>query len=126
MSKTEPTPPDRITPEEVYLKRREFIKNALLVVGTATVVGSGLVELMRLAPSSIVAGRTVVAPPTPGGDFPPVAPAGADYPEIGADEKPNTYQDITTYNNFYEFGVDKSDPAENAAHAAPEAVVDCC
>ncbi|HQW52317.1 MAG TPA: hypothetical protein PL082_09690, partial [Tepidiformaceae bacterium] len=32
----------------------------------------------------------------------------------GADDKPTSYKDITTYNNFYEFGTDKSDPAENA------------
>jgi sulfoxide reductase catalytic subunit YedY len=29
-------------------------------------------------------------------------------------EAKTSYQDITTYNNFYEFGVDKSDPAANA------------
>ena len=28
--------------------------------------------------------------------------------------EPNTYEEITTYNNYYEFGVGKSDPAENA------------
>ncbi len=29
-------------------------------------------------------------------------------------EKPTSREDITTYNNFYEFGVDKADPAQNA------------
>src|SRR5688572_31832498 len=29
-------------------------------------------------------------------------------------EKPNTFEEITEYNNFYEYGTDKSDPAENA------------
>ena len=29
----------------------------------------------------------------------------------GAGEKPTKYEDVTTYNNFYEFGTDKSDPA---------------
>jgi sulfoxide reductase catalytic subunit YedY len=29
-------------------------------------------------------------------------------------EKPTPYQDVTTYNNFYEFGTAKSDPAHNA------------
>jgi methionine sulfoxide reductase catalytic subunit len=29
-------------------------------------------------------------------------------------DKPNTWEEITTYNNFYEFGTDKSDPSENA------------
>src|ERR1043165_4518139 len=38
--------------------------------------------------------------------------AGA--PARAQDEKPNTYEQITTYNNYYEFGTDKEDPAENA------------
>src|SRR5207253_11348894 len=29
-------------------------------------------------------------------------------------EKPNTYDEITTYNNFYEFGTDKESPSEYA------------
>jgi methionine sulfoxide reductase catalytic subunit len=28
--------------------------------------------------------------------------------------EPNSWEEITTYNNFYEFGVDKGDPARNA------------
>lgn len=32
-----------------------------------------------------------------------------------ADLKPNTFEEITTYNNFYEFGWDKSDPAKYAS-----------
>ena len=31
-----------------------------------------------------------------------------------ADDKPNSFEDITHYNNFYEFGTDKEDPAKNA------------
>ena len=31
-------------------------------------------------------------------------------------EKQNSFKDITTYNNFYELGVDKGDPAENAKY----------
>lgn len=30
------------------------------------------------------------------------------------DETPNSFEDITSYNNFYEFGLDKTDPAANA------------
>jgi len=30
------------------------------------------------------------------------------------DDKPNTYEEITTYNNYYEFGTDKEDPSNNA------------
>ena len=29
-------------------------------------------------------------------------------------EKPTEYKDVTSYNNFYEFGTDKADPAKNA------------
>ena len=35
-------------------------------------------------------------------------------PARRADDKPNSYEDITHYNNFYEFGTDKEDPARNA------------
>jgi sulfoxide reductase catalytic subunit YedY len=34
-------------------------------------------------------------------------------------EKPTSKEDITTYNNFYEFGVDKGDPAENSGKFKP-------
>src|SRR5271163_4856967 len=33
---------------------------------------------------------------------------------LSVKDAPNSYQDITTYNNYYEFGTDKSDPSENA------------
>ena len=35
-------------------------------------------------------------------------------PARRADDKPNSYEDITHYNNFSEFGTDKEDPARNA------------
>jgi methionine sulfoxide reductase catalytic subunit len=34
----------------------------------------------------------------------------------GADDKLTPYEDITGYNNFYEFGTDKGDPKANATH----------
>src|SRR5262249_39081970 len=37
-----------------------------------------------------------------------------------ADEKPNGWEQITTYNNYYEFGVDKDDPAQNAHNLKTE------
>ncbi len=33
---------------------------------------------------------------------------------LSTSEKPTSYEDATTYNNFYEFGYDKDDPAKNA------------
>ncbi len=45
------------------------------------------------------------------------APALAELPKspFSTDEVPNSLEDITSYNNFYEFGFDKSDPARYAA-----------
>jgi sulfoxide reductase catalytic subunit YedY len=39
---------------------------------------------------------------------------------LSVTDTPNSYQDITTYNNYYEFGTDKSDPAENAQKLRPQ------
>ncbi|MFW5952288.1 MAG: protein-methionine-sulfoxide reductase catalytic subunit MsrP [Gemmatimonadota bacterium] len=71
-----------ITPEETYLKRREFI-------------GKGAKGLLvaAAAPSTLLA--------CDGADG---APAREETP----------YELVTTYNNFYEFGVGKSDPSELA------------
>ncbi|MEQ3625516.1 MAG: protein-methionine-sulfoxide reductase catalytic subunit MsrP [Celeribacter sp.] len=33
---------------------------------------------------------------------------------FSTDEEPNSFEEISTYNNYYEFGTSKSDPAENA------------
>ncbi|MBB1492247.1 protein-methionine-sulfoxide reductase catalytic subunit MsrP [Paracoccus sp. MC1854] len=35
-------------------------------------------------------------------------------PALAAVEEPNSFEQITNYNNFYEFGFGKTDPAENA------------
>jgi sulfoxide reductase catalytic subunit YedY len=36
------------------------------------------------------------------------------------DEKQTPYKDVTSYNNFYEFGIDKSDPARNSRNFRPQ------
>ena len=48
------------------------------------------------------------------------AQAGLSYSRgFSTTEKPTSKEDITTYNNFYEFGVDKGDPAENSGKFKP-------
>ncbi|WP_112873267.1 protein-methionine-sulfoxide reductase catalytic subunit MsrP [Paracoccus endophyticus] len=42
------------------------------------------------------------------------AGAVAAAPALAAADKPNSFEDITNYNNFYEFGTGKTDPAKNA------------
>src|SRR5512147_2167622 len=86
-----------ITPENLYWNRRRFIKNAALFVATAAGAGGALVTL-----SGGKRGNAPSLAPEPGS-----SPA----PELDfmrsryiVDEPMTPYQDVTTYNNFYEFG----------------------
>src|SRR5262252_31857 len=99
-----------ITPESLYLRRREFIKNIALLAATAAGVGATLVALSG---GKRVKGK--VPPPAPG-QGPPLAAARSPY---STEESQTPLEDVTTYNNFYEFGTDKSDPARNAHTLKP-------
>jgi methionine sulfoxide reductase catalytic subunit len=76
-----------ITPKDQYLNRRTFMK-AAGVVGVAAATGLGARSLF-----------------------------GRGLPGIGGGQQDELtpYSDVTTYNNFYEFGMDKSDPARYAS-----------
>ena len=83
--KSVPVKPSEITPYSLYLSRRDFIKAAGLATGTAL--------LAACAPSAT----------------PTVPPEAANLPQK-SDERgdpANTYEEITNYNNFYEFTTDK-------------------
>jgi methionine sulfoxide reductase catalytic subunit len=86
--------PSDVTPKSVYLRRREFLK---LGAGSALALSLPAYARAKVEHGPKLAGVTV-------------NPAFA-LPE----EKKNSFEDITTYNNFYELGTDKSDPSENAA-----------
>src|SRR5688572_32622072 len=63
-------PGSEITPESLYLRRREFIKNGVLAAGTAAVVGSGLLWLIGNgpppdAPEEQAPVQTAAQPPAP-------------------------------------------------------------
>ena len=106
MPKRPEPPASEITGEAVYLRRRELIRNVALCAGTATVVGGGLLALVgdSRRPRS-------EPPPVP----PPALPVRRQANRYETLAEPRTsFHDITTYNNFYELGTDKSDPAENA------------
>jgi methionine sulfoxide reductase catalytic subunit len=86
-----------VTPKSLYLNRRKFLQSAGLI-GAAALAGRGLWEL-ALPSSSVFAGTKLnVASKSP----------------FSTTEKQNTYDDVTHYNNYYEFGVDKTEPAKNA------------
>jgi sulfoxide reductase catalytic subunit YedY len=82
-----------VTPEHVYRSRRQFLYAA----------GAGAVGLA----AATLHGRL------PGQDNLPALSATRN-PSFVAADKVNAFRDITTYNNFYEFGMEKSDPAEHA------------
>nr|MCU0805413.1 protein-methionine-sulfoxide reductase catalytic subunit MsrP [Burkholderiales bacterium] len=87
--------PSEITSEGVYSRRRELMKAAAagtilaatggLAAGNARAQGGGLARIDGVKKSA-----------------------------YSTAEQPNTYKQITTYNNFYEFGTDKDEPARYA------------
>jgi len=102
--KTPEPPGSEITPEPLYLRRREFIKNAGLAALTAGATGAGLLAITHNGPG--VTGRKGTPAPEPQ----PLKVLG----RYSTDEKPTRYEDVTHYNNFYEFGTDKTDPANRS------------
>jgi len=98
-----------ITPESLYLNRREFIKNGAYAFGTAAAVGGGLLWLVGKSPPP----DQPEEPPLVGSD---VIVASGIY---DVEEPLTPYKDVTTYNNYYEFGVDKDQPARNANTLQP-------
>ena len=89
----------QITPEAVYLRRRAFMQAAIMAgVGvTAPQLRAGEQALSALRPLDY---RKVSASSPPG---------------FATSESLTPQQDITHFNNFYEFGTDKGDPAANSA-----------
>ena len=85
--------PSEITPREVYEGRRQFIAR----IAATAAVGSGIWEM---------ANREAFAQ---GARLPATRNAA-----LSTQEKPTSFKDASSYNNFYEFGLDKGDPAENA------------
>jgi len=92
-----------ITPKKAYQTRREFIQAAGMVTGAA--IG---VEVLTKGAAVLHA----VSPAVHGKKWPVVKP-NPTYSNTNGELK-NTWEQITTYNNYYEFGTDKDQPAELA------------
>jgi methionine sulfoxide reductase catalytic subunit len=89
--------PSEITPEKIYNERRRFLRMAALSGAAFTGGGLMLTTLNALAkPLEAVAFTNLKRGP------------------FSTDEKQNSYEEITSYNNFYEFGTSKTAPARNA------------
>src|SRR5688500_3325106 len=96
-----------VTPKELFLRRREFIAAAGM---TALAVGTKALAADLSAAALAEAEALAEAAQNPSAQKIPNLKKGP----FNTDEKLNSYKDITTYNNFYEFGTDKADPAKYA------------
>jgi len=80
-----------VTDEGFYRERRRFMQSSAALLASAS------------APA-LLAPRPAAA----------VTVAGAKPSPFSTDEAPNSFEEITNYNNFYEFGTGKDDPARHA------------
>ncbi|MEO8407656.1 MAG: protein-methionine-sulfoxide reductase catalytic subunit MsrP [Oxalobacteraceae bacterium] len=92
--------PSEITPRHIFESRRSFIRQ----IAVGSIAGGALVEMAaRQALAQNVAQKL----------------AGKPNPAYVVMDRPSAYKDATTYNNFYEFGTDKSDPSRYAGTLKP-------
>jgi sulfoxide reductase catalytic subunit YedY len=92
--------PSEITPRATYESRRDWLK---LLTGSAA--GSALAAW---------ASRDALAQTARPGKLAPLSGARSTVPGAATMERLTSYQDASAYNNFYEFGTDKDDPAKTA------------
>ncbi|MFZ9990605.1 MAG: protein-methionine-sulfoxide reductase catalytic subunit MsrP [Burkholderiaceae bacterium] len=96
-----PNPRLIVTPESVWLQRRQLLKLAGISAASGVGLGAGAVWAQTRSPQV----QPVV----------PMASTPSQVRGARATDKVAPWKDATTYNNFYEFGTDKSDPY-NEAH----------
>ena len=92
-----------ITPRDVFENRRRALRS----IGAFAATG--------LAGASSLAHATLTSPDAKGQKL----ASAKTNPKFVALDKPTSFKDITTYNNFYEFGTDKGDPVEHAGTLRP-------
>jgi methionine sulfoxide reductase catalytic subunit len=96
-------PSSEITDKKLYLNRREFLG---ATAATTAAVAAGVLGTEAF----------VQAAPAPHGR----KLENVKKSTFSVDEKPNKWEEITTYNNYYEFGTDKDSPSMLAGKLKPE------
>ncbi|WP_066257894.1 protein-methionine-sulfoxide reductase catalytic subunit MsrP [Hydrogenophaga flava] len=96
-----------ITPRDAYLGRREWMQRMAL--------GAGGAALAAWASRDALAQAAVTRP----GKLLPLPSVRSTVAGAQAPDKLTSYEHASTYNNFYEFGTDKSDPAAYAKTLKP-------
>lgn len=92
-------PASEITPQETYFNRRQFMTG---------------VTALAVAPALVAPALAASSPPSHGQKL-----SGFRSSSFSTNDKKTPFDSVTTYNNFYEFGTGKSDPAENAHTLKP-------
>ncbi|KJZ11075.1 sulfoxide reductase catalytic subunit YedY [Marinomonas sp. S3726] len=97
----------QVTDQAVYLNRRQFMRNSALSIAALSGTSNVLAGLQE---------GNLITPPTS------LAPYFNNIKEtsFGAGEKVAPFDVATTYNNFYEFGYGKGDPAKRAENFKPD------
>ena len=102
-------PSSEITPPQVFLDRRRFMRDSA-GMAAAAMFGAGLAPFgVRTAEAALATDPDARGPRL----------EGVVESEFRADEELTPYADITSYNNFYEFGTDKRDPSRHAGDFVP-------
>ena len=93
--KNQTIPSSEITPKNVYLSRRQFIKAAGVIAGSLTLAACGI---------------------TPNSEITSIMPTASmpSTPQVEGQDVPNSFDEITNYNNYYEFTTDKTGVASLA------------
>jgi len=86
-----------ITPKNIYLNRRNFLAGAA-IAGTAAALDIGLRQMVT-PPVTALAGNKIY---------------GVKTSSFSTSETVTPYKDVTHYNNYYEFGTNKDEPAQQA------------
>jgi len=87
-----------VTPKHLFMNRRKFLAGTAAAVGGAAFAGRWISRGLDPQPARAAGAKLTVVTKSP----------------FSTTENVTSYQDVTTYNNYYEFGTDKSDPARNA------------
>ncbi len=86
-----------ITPEKLYENRRQFL------ISASSALAASCLATLPLSACAATVPQGVALQPS----------------KYDSKERMNSYSDVTTYNNYYEFGSDKSDPSRNSRLFAP-------
>jgi len=87
-----------VTPKHLFMNRRKFLTGTAAAVGGIALAGRWISRGLDPQPARAAGAKLTVVTKSP----------------FSTTENVTSYQDVTTYNNYYEFGTDKEEPAKYA------------